>query len=108
MLPSLAMLLAFVVSIGGMQLLNLRLLAASSWAARESAMNEHLFELEQLSTNLEKKAEKILGGNAITLKLLPDGDFICVKASREVGLLWNESRRLLLEQQSCSRRQANP
>ncbi len=108
MLPSMAMLLAFVVSIGGMQLQNLRLLSASSWAARESVINEHLFELEQLSTDLEKKAEKILGGNAIALKLLPDGDFICVKASTEVGLLWNEPGRVLLEQQSCSRRQANP
>jgi len=107
-LPSLAMLLAFVISLGGMQLLNLRLLAASSWAARESVINEHLFELEQLSTDLEKKAEKLLGGKGIALKLLPDGDFICVKASTQVGLPWNESSRMLLEQQSCSRRQANP
>ncbi len=107
-LPSVALMLAFCLTIGALQLQNLRLSAATSWAAREAATS--LAEIDQrlLVRELTATARRIAAGDSMSLDLKTEGELVCAKGSMPVQPFWSGAKAFQLEQTFCARDRARP
>ncbi len=106
-LPSVAMMIAFAMSVGAVQLQSFRLLASLSWAAREAAVSTASESFSSLQKSLVEEVQVIAASNRVAIELEKVGDLICARGSVPIQMVWATLNEFRIEQQFCARDQAH-
>ena len=107
-LPSVALMLAFLASLGAIQVQTLRLAAATSWAARESAISTANLDSSPVQERLVAEASRIAGDSRLELTQHRSDSLVCVVGKVPAQLLWAEPLKLTLAQEFCARDRGRP